>query len=242
MGFNLVAPSTRGISLALSKHILSKTTLPLLATHRSPIFEATTISSAATDISRIYLLKLDFHNEESIRNAAAKAHDILLDNHKIENMIISPGILYPERKLEDLDYGQVLETFKTNIIGPMFMLKHFTPLLSPTSKTMIFAARVGSVSDNRLGGWFSYRTSKAAVFQLVKTFNVYLRQKKLGFCIGYHPGTVKTDLSKDFWNSSKGIMKDVDEAAACAWEVLNGRTEREHSGRVFDWKGEEILP
>jgi NAD(P)-dependent dehydrogenase (short-subunit alcohol dehydrogenase family) len=105
------------------------------------------------------------------------------------------------------------------------------------------SARVGSVSDNRLGGWFSYRASKAALNQVVKTFDIHLQQKKVpAIAVAMHPGTVKTDLSKDFWGGVKeGKLFEPEFSARSMVEVVNG-LKVEQRGRVWDWEGKEVIP
>ena len=107
------------------------------------------------------------------------------------------------------------------------------------------SARVGSISDNNgVGGWYSYRASKAAVNQITKTFDNYLRMnsKENAISIGLHPGTVKTGLSKDFWNSVKqDKLFSPEYSAEKLMEVINSRT-AEHRGRCWDYKGDEVEP
>jgi len=106
------------------------------------------------------------------------------------------------------------------------------------------SARVGSTSDNRLGGWYSYRASKAAVNSLTKTFDVHLqaRSREKALAIAYHPGTVKTGLSKEFWgNVKEEKLFSADFAVEKMLGVVNG-VKIEERGRCFDWRGEEIKP
>lgn len=106
------------------------------------------------------------------------------------------------------------------------------------------AARVGSTSDNSLGGWYSYRASKAGVYSITKTLDLYLKTRSgtNAFAIAYHPGTVKTGLSKEFWGSVResqlfGVEDAVEKMLKVVNEVgVDGR------GRCWDWKGEEIKP
>ncbi|PSS03217.1 oxidoreductase [Coniella lustricola] len=110
---------------------------------------------------------------------------------------------------------------------------------------LTMSARVGSVSDNRKGGWYSYRSSKAAVNSLAKSFDLHLATKSgdKAMSIAYHPGTVKTDFSKEFWGSmAKQQLLDSDYAAAKMVEVVTQKVGLEGRGRCWDWKGEEILP
>jgi len=164
-------------------------------------------------------------------------------------------LLFPEKSPAQIDYDKALLTFQTNTLGPMLLLKHFSPFL-PRGATALqesdglpkqaiwanMSARVGSISDNQLGGWYSYRASKAAVNQLTKTFDNYLKTSAKGkaMAISLHPGTVKTGLSKEFWNSVKEEkLFSPPFAAEKLIEVINSLT-LENRGRCWDWKGEEV--
>lgn len=139
----------------------------------------------------------------------------------------------------------------------MMLLKHFSPFLPRKAtrlesadglpKTAVWAnmsARVGSISDNKLGGWYSYRSSKAAVNQLTKSFDNYL-QPSAGdnaMAIALHPGTVKTNLSREFWNNVKeDKLFSPEFAAEKLLEVVNSRQIKDR-GKCWDWKGDEISP
>jgi NAD(P)-dependent dehydrogenase (short-subunit alcohol dehydrogenase family) len=115
----------------------------------------------------------------------------------------------------------------------------------PTHATWLaMSARVGSVSDNRAGGWYSYRSSKSAVTMLAKSLDNYLRSRSgdNALAVAYHPGTVKTDLSKEFWSSvPKDRLLEVDEAAKKLVEVVCG-LKMDARGRFWDWQGKEVLP
>ena len=106
------------------------------------------------------------------------------------------------------------------------------------------SARVGSISDNSLGGWYSYRASKAAVNSIAKSVDIYLRQRcgEKAICMSLHPGTVKTGLSEDFWASTpKEKLFTPELAAEKLLEVVKG-VGLEGRGKCWDWKGEEIPP
>jgi NAD(P)-dependent dehydrogenase (short-subunit alcohol dehydrogenase family) len=153
-------------------------------------------------------------------------------------------------------------TFRTNTLGPMLMLKHFSPFLpkknaAPTetrdgtfrglpliSTTAVMSARVGSITDNRLGGWYSYRASKAAVNQVVKTFDNHLRATsgENAMAVTLHPGTVKTGLSKEFWASvKKEKLFDRDFVAERLVDVVKG-VGVDGRGKCWDWDGKEVPP
>lgn len=106
------------------------------------------------------------------------------------------------------------------------------------------SARVGSITDNLAGGWFSYRASKAAVNQLAKSLDVYLQQSAgaNALCVSLHPGTVKTELSKEFWTSTpEDELFSPEHAAERLCEVVKGLGEEER-GKCWDWAGKEIPP
>jgi NAD(P)-dependent dehydrogenase (short-subunit alcohol dehydrogenase family) len=104
-------------------------------------------------------------------------------------------------------------------------------------------ARLGSVTDNKRGGWYSYRASKAALNQVIKTFDRQLQQgNSQAICVGIHPGTVKTELSKPFWSSiAKGNLFEPNFAAERIVEVIE-RLELAGRGKVWDWAGKEVSP
>ncbi|EPQ59569.1 NAD P-binding protein [Gloeophyllum trabeum ATCC 11539] len=264
--FILVAPASRGIGLGLARHYLRTTSLPVYATHRarSPSSVKARILDAPhldnVDKDRLRLLdSLELTDEASIKNVADKlAADLKErggDDHAgcIHRAWFCAGILHPEKRFEDLDNGQILQTFKVNVVSHLLAMKHFSRFLPPRNspskeqaKWIHISARVGSVSDNKtLGGWPSYRCSKAALNQAIRTFDLNLKTKKLpAICAGIHPGTVHTDLDGGaFWHGpdparGKFELPDAVERIARVVEELD-----EHQrGRVWDWKAEEVLP
>ena len=132
-----------------------------------------------------------------------------------------------------------------NTVGPALIAKHVLPLM-PREGRSVFAAlsaRVGSIGDNRLGGWHSYRASKAALNMLVRNFAIEMgRTHKKAAIVGLHPGTVDTELSEPFQKGlPEGQLTDAVEAARNLLRVLDG-VSPEDSGEVFDWKGERVVP
>jgi len=167
-------------------------------------------------------------------------------------------MLVPERAPDKISHAGALATLKLNLLAPMLLLKHFTPFLPRRSTALdaldnvpraavvaLMSARVGSISDNRLGGWYSYRASKAGVNQLVKSTDIHLGMQsgEKAMCVGLHPGTVKTGLSEEFWKSTpeeKLFSPEFSAERLC--EVVNGLEIKEGRGRCWDWKGEEVPP
>jgi len=195
-------------------------------------------------------------DESTISDAASKCAELFpkKDNYLHISFALT-GLLFPEKSPSQIKYEDALLTFQTNTLGPMMLLKHFSPMLPRKStklsedsglpKQAVWAtmsARVGSISDNQLGGWYSYRASKAAVNQMTKTLDNYLKTSAgdNAIAISLHPGTVKTGLSKEFWNNVKeDKLFSVEFAAEKLLKVVNSRTINER-GRCWDWKGEEI--
>ena len=134
-----------------------------------------------------------------------------------------------------------MRSFALNAIGPAMIMKHVLPLL-PRSGKAVFAtlsARVGSIGDNRLGGWYSYRASKAALNQLVRTAAVELaRRSPEALCIALHPGTVATSLSAPF--SAAGLEVHTPAAAARHLLAVVDKLTPEANGGFFDWRGQPV--
>lgn len=189
-------------------------------------------------------LPFDLGDEESI----ARAADTMRDSPP-QLVVVCTGALTladgtgPERSYRQLDGAAMAEAFRINTIGPALVAKHMLPLL-PRNERAVFAAlsaRVGSISDNRLGGWHSYRASKAALNMLVRNFAIELgRTHKQASVVALHPGTVDTGLSEPFQASlPPGQLTSPAQAAHHLLDVIDGLTPAD-SGRAFDWKGEEI--
>lgn len=164
----------------------------------------------------------------------------------------------------DLNAADITETFNVNLyvfssslnlepaniqrLGPLLLMKHFSPLLpgktiKPTEPVIWIniTARVGSIEDNRLGGWYSYRATKAGLNQAMKTFDIYLKTKHpSAFAVSMHPGTVKTGLSEPFWSGvPEGGLFEPEDSASKLLNVVE-RLKMMDRGGFFDWKGDKI--
>lgn len=188
--------------------------------------------------SRSGTLPLDITDEASIRDAAASlapATPLLVID---ATGFLHGGTHRPEKSWRELDPAQMARAFAVNAIGPALLMKHFLPLL-PAQGRAVFAtlsARVGSIGDNRLGGWYSYRASKAALNQLVHTAAIELaRSRPQAICVALHPGTVATQLSAPF--AKAGL--EVRDSTTAAQELLTvlARLTPADSGGFFDHKG-----
>ncbi len=184
---------------------------------------------------------LDLTDEASIQAAAEAAGAPRL-------LIVATGHLHgrgvaPEKRLTDLSADRLAYSLAVNAIGPALVLKHFAPRMPRTGKSVIavLSARVGSIADNRLGGWYGYRASKAALNQLVRTASIELaaRRPELA-CVALHPGTVDTALSAPFQKGApSGRLFTPRVAADHLLRVIDGLTGAD-TGRFLAWDGQEI--
>ncbi|MEL7129432.1 MAG: SDR family NAD(P)-dependent oxidoreductase [Pseudomonadota bacterium] len=188
---------------------------------------------------------IDICDEGSISAAASaiKAASGQLDLVIVATGILSDGeTLMPEKAFRDQSMAAFELVFKINTFGPALVAKHFLPLL-PRKARGVFAAlsaRVGSITDNSLGGWHAYRASKTALNMLIKSYALELsRRNDQAICVGLHPGTVATSLSERF---TGGIRHDVftpDTSAGHLLDVIDNLVP-DDSGHVLDWKGDRI--
>lgn len=190
--------------------------------------------------------QLDYNNESSIAKAASIAsQDMLLDLVLVTTGILHDREIMPERSLQELSSEKFHHLFKANTILPALAAKHFLPKLTKDRRSIFAAisARVGSISDNRLGGWYAYRASKAALNMVIKSASIEMRRRsKQAFVVGLHPGTVDSKLSKPFQNHVPGSMLFTPEySAKCLLSVLNQLNEGD-SGKCFAWDGKEVEP
>ena len=163
-------------------------------------------------------------------------------------VIVATGVLHaeglaPERELRQLSAAAFDHAFAVNAIGPALVAQAFLPLLPKHRKTVFAAlsARVGSIGDNRLGGWHAYRASKSALNQILRTIAIeQARKNPDSIILGLHPGTVDTGLSKPFQRNVKTLFT-TGESAAHLLAVIDAATHAQ-SGRVYDWQGAEITP
>ena len=190
---------------------------------------------------------VDLEDEDSIKAAASTCGN----QGRLSLVIVATGVLHradtlqPEKSFRALDPAQMRLAFATNAIGPALVAKHFLPQLTkgPRSVFAVLSARVGSISDNRYGGWYAYRASKAALNMLIKTLAVELRfRNRSALCLALHPGTVDTGLSKPFQqNLKEGQLFQRERAAAQLLQVIdNARPDQ--SGSLLAWDGQEISP
>lgn len=185
---------------------------------------------------------IDLLEEASLERAAAYAADL----GELRLVIDATGFLHddgqgPEKTWRQLDAAKLARSFALNAIGPALIMKHVLPRLPRTGKAVFatLSARVGSIGDNRLGGWYSYRASKAALNQLVRTAAVELaRRAPEALCIAQHPGTVETALSAPF--AATGLKVHPPAVAARHLLSVLDQLTSDANGGFFDWRGRPV--
>jgi len=192
-------------------------------------------------ISRKSHAPFDLENESSIAALSDQLKDQLGD---VDLVFIGTGALMignvgPEKALKELDPGTMAKAFAVNTIGPALILKHFHKLLPRNRRSIVAAlsARVGSIDDNRLGGWYSYRASKASLNQVIRTAAIEVgRTRKRAICSAIHPGTVETHLTAPF---APRNAVSPDEAAIEILRTLDALVPSD-TGGFFAYDGKRI--
>lgn len=234
----VVIGASGGIGQAFVAQIREREGWRILALARRP--------ADRDDDPLIRSLPIDLLDEASIAAAASAAAAM----PPIRLVVVATGLLHddrirPEKSLAALDPAALSRSFAVNTIGPALILKHFAPCLPRRGRSVIalLSARVGSIADNRLGGWYGYRASKAALNMVIRTASVELaRTRPEAVCVGLHPGTVDTALSAPFAANIDAQKRFTPiQSARALLEVLDG-LQPSDSGRVFAWDGSIVPP
>ena len=187
---------------------------------------------------------IDILDEASIAAAATNLADTAP-----QLVIVATGLLHtatkgPEKSLRELDPEWMMENYRINAVGPALVAKHFLPIMAKQGPICFAAlsARVGSISDNRLGGWHSYRASKAALNMFIRNIAIeWQRKNAQSVVVALHPGTVETKLSAPFKGNPAHERFAPARAAADMLGVLAG-LKPEQSGQIFAYDGSVVAP
>jgi NAD(P)-dependent dehydrogenase (short-subunit alcohol dehydrogenase family) len=193
---------------------------------------------------RLRRLPADVTDEASLEQAAAALVA------PIRLVIVATGTLHsaglqPEKTYRALNPAALLESYRVNVVGPAMVARAMLPRLAPAGRSVFAAlsARVGSIGDNRSGGWHAYRASKAALNMIIRNLAIETaRRTPDTLCVGLHPGTVDTQLSQPFQrNVVPGKLFTPAYSAACLLSVLDSLSQAD-SGNVLAWDGSTIVP
>jgi len=187
--------------------------------------------------------RLDLLNEETIAQSAQFTKD---QNTPVSLVFDATGLLHddnnmPEKTYKNIDQIFMRKNFEINVMGPALIMKYFLPLLDKEEKSIFasISAKVGSISDNRYGGWYSYRASKAALNQMIKTASIEMKMKnQKAICLAIHPGTVESKLSKPFQKNDLTIQSPQ-ESARHIFQILSN-SQVEDTGCLINWDGKKI--
>ncbi|KAD6795570.1 hypothetical protein R6Q59_020529 [Mikania micrantha] len=251
---SMVQGASRGLGLEFVKQLLEKNSQDhVIATCRNPNVSAGLIELKNKFAERLHIQRLDLTIESTIEESARA----ISERYGYLNLLVNasgilsiPDVIHPETTLSKVEKSSLLLAYEVNAVGPILVTKHMWPLLKVGGGTGTerdvavvanISARVGSIGDNRLGGWHSYRASKAALNQLTKCVAVELARKKDPvICILLHPGTVDTDLSRPF---QKNVPKDklfTKEFSVQKLLSIIDSSKRHDNGKFIAWDGKEI--
>ncbi|EDX86042.1 oxidoreductase, short chain dehydrogenase/reductase family [Synechococcus sp. PCC 7335] len=242
----LVVGATQGIGLAFTQQLLLDNRVKhLFATYRSKQTAESLLTLASQHPNRLHLIKLDIVDEEQIESGLAAVKLIAPNLHVAINCV---GLLHnqqqqPEKALRQLNSKNLLTYFQINSIGPVLLAKHLLGLFKH-AELSIFAtisAKIGSIGDNRIGGWYGYRASKAALNMFLKTSAIeYSRRSPKTILVMLHPGTTDTGLSKPF---QRGVAPEklfsTERTVTQLLSVLENVTIKD-SGAFFSWDGSRL--
>jgi NAD(P)-dependent dehydrogenase (short-subunit alcohol dehydrogenase family) len=193
---------------------------------------------------RVENLTFDLLDEASVQAAAQQ----VADHGPVDLVIVATGFLHderfaPEKSLQAIETDAMLHSYRINAVGPVLLAKHFLPLMRKNAKTCFAAisARVGSIGDNRLGGWASYRASKAALNMLLRTAAIeHKRRRPESIVVALHPGTVDTRLSAPFQGGvPEGKLFAPVFSAEKLIDVIDGLNSAD-TGNFYAWDGQRI--
>ena len=205
-----------------------------------------TIPGTEPPSDRVVPIAVDAGNDAALGGAVQSLEPGL--DGGLDMVLVASGVLHtsefrPERRLRELDAGAMLEVFRVTAVVPTLVAKHCLPMLKRDTRTVFAAlsARVGSIGDNRLGGWLSYRASKAALNMALKTVAIeHARNRPDSLVVGLHPGTVDTPLSQPFSSRvPEGKLFSPAESVRYLLSVIDGLDPAD-TGGVFAWDGLRI--
>jgi NAD(P)-dependent dehydrogenase (short-subunit alcohol dehydrogenase family) len=242
----LILGATQGIGLGFVKHLLQQPNIStVFATYRTleAASELLTLQTANPD--RLFCSALDITEESQITDLMQAIQAKTNKLHWVVNCIgvLHEDTLQPEKSLAQINPERLMQYFQVNSIGAVLLAKHLVPLLKHGDRS-IFAtvsAKVGSIGDNRVGGWYGYRASKAALNMFMKTAAIEYGRKSPNTIVALlHPGTTDTRLSQPFQrNVPPEKLFSTERTVTQLWAVLN-QLEPDNSGQFFSWDGAEL--
>jgi NAD(P)-dependent dehydrogenase (short-subunit alcohol dehydrogenase family) len=244
IGQALVVGASRGIGLEFVRQLLRLPSVErVYAACRQPE-QAIELQQLSTD-DRLIILPLDVTSEASVSNAMAQIQAQTPQLNFVVNCVgvLHDGALQPEKSLRQIDADRLLQYFQVNSIGSILLAKHLVPLFKHDQPSLFatISAKVGSIGDNQLGGWYGYRASKAALNMFLKTASIeYKRSCPKAIITMLHPGTTDTQLSTPFQKMvPPEKLFSTERTVRQLLEVLSQRSTQD-SGEFFSWNGDRL--
>jgi len=243
----LIVGGSSGIGLEFVNHFLADPNLKHIhATFHNRDSASKLISLSQKYSHKLSSLPMDITQEKSIENGIREISKTSSKLHLVLYCVgtLHDGELQPEKSLKQISSHQLLTYFQINSIGAVLLAKHILPLFRHAEKSIFasISAKVGSIEDNALGGWYGYRASKAALNMLIKTTSIeYGRKSPQTIVVALHPGTTDTKLSQPFQkNVPAGKLFSPKKTVNQLVEVMD-RLEIDDNGKFFSWDG-NIIP
>lgn len=241
--YGLVVGATQGIGLGFVKRMLQEEAIAtIFATYRTHASAGELLALSESNPARLICIALDVAQESQIADLIQKIQAKTRQLHWVVNCVgmLHDGTLQPEKSLQQINAEQLLQYFQINSISAALLAKHLLPLLKHQERSIFasISAKVGSIGDNQLGGWYGYRASKAALNMLIKTAALeYSRKSPNTILALLHPGTTDTRLSAPFQrNVPPEKLFSIERTVEQLWNVLN-QLEPSDSGQFFSWDG-----
>ncbi|MBD2099741.1 SDR family NAD(P)-dependent oxidoreductase [Leptolyngbya sp. FACHB-261] len=237
----LIVGAGQGIGLEFVRQLLQDNRAErIYATYRNPHSELVTLAD-----SRLRCLPLDITEETQIATVVQEIQTETAALHTVINCVgvLHEGTIQPEKNLRQLNVEQLTRYFQVNSIGAVLLAKHIQPLLKHKDRAILatISAKVGSIGDNQLGGWYGYRASKAALNMFMRTTAIeYKRTCPQAIVVTLHPGTTDTQLSRPFQRSvPPEKLFSVERTVQQLLTVLE-QLQASDSGEFFSWDGSRL--
>jgi NAD(P)-dependent dehydrogenase (short-subunit alcohol dehydrogenase family) len=241
----LITGASGGIGLGFVQQLVERyPTSQMFATYRRAE-SATDLLAIAQQYPQLICLQMDITDEESIAGAIAQIRTKTDRLHGVVNCVglLHDGTLQPEKSLRQIQADQLMTYFQVNSVGAIVLAKHLAPLLKHGDRSLFatISAKLASIGDNQLGGWYGYRASKTALNMFLRTLAVeFRRTHPRTIVVALHPGTTDTQLSKPFQrNVPAEKLFSVDRTVAQLLQVMDGLTDAD-SGAFFSWDGSRL--
>jgi len=242
----LIVGASQGIGLGFVRSLLEQNNIQqIFATYRSRDTAQELLDLEKEYSDRLKCLQVDITQEAQIAAAIKQIQESVKQLHLV---VYCVGVLHeenlaPEKSLRQINAENLIYSFQVNSIGAVLLAKHLMPLFKKTEKSVFasISAKVGSIGDNRLGGWYGYRASKAALNMFLKTTAIeYSRRCPKTIVVALHPGTTDTRLSQPFQkNVPEGKLFPVSKTVDLLSQVIS-KLEQKDSGEFFSWDGSKL--